>query len=144
VITLPESAQKLYKDIENYDDQLYAIKGYIELTNMLKDNDEISYHTLKNKELICFDKDLKELLFSRYSKCSNIERRELALLLSKLDLTNQKNLDSNEIQISFDNLNLLKKDIEQLGLNENDIMTKIIFNQTIIAIEKCISVLSDN
>lgn len=124
--------------IENLDKKIMGIKNYNILMDFFEGNDIQSSVQIRNKVVDIFDKKMKDCFYTSFIRSGNYRKREMASVLLSTDFYSEYYCDYGDIQITFDNLNELLRDLQERIDEEGDCMSRAILNQFITLLKNTI------
>ena len=81
---------------------------------------------------------MKDCFYTSFIRSGNYRKREMASVLLSTDFYSEYYCDYGDIQITFDNLNELLRDLQERIDEEGDCMSRAILNQFITLLKNTI------
>ena len=121
---LGEDAISFNNVLEKFNDKIEGIMNKKKALDSL--NTDCNFTGQYNTSIDSFDEKFRKILYESFKKSKNIVKRDISLWFSKLQFDNKYCTDDDDIKLTIENLDILKKDILRLIDEEMDDFTNLI------------------
>lgn len=122
---IDKEAYSLYESIEKFDSKMYTLEPRRNFYKYLESTDSVSNYDFRHKRIGCFDKNLMERFYNKYSQCDNASKRKMCLTFLDICICDIEYSDE-EVKETITNLRELQNRLKNTEQNKEDYITAII------------------
>lgn len=132
---LDAEALGIYEKIESVDDKMYAWDNRRQFVDYLEKKNDIPIYKFKYCSIDCFDNNLLDCFYKAFKNGTNGEKRDCILVLKELDCCDSRYSSDKEMEKSKVSFLKLKEQLEKMGDEESDQITRIIIHESVKTID---------